>query len=454
MDVQTPMDVQTTTDTAGDRGNVDRPAPVDRGSLVMATCEAATDLSGMTPGSDGTIRVMGDNSSGAAVTLGTLGRTNAGGCINAAMGEKGAVLVYRYTARTGGLITASTANPGTDDPMFDTIVAILPSCSATATPLGCNDDVGAAGGAGHNLHSTATTRMAVTMGQTVFIVVGGYGASAKEASVGAFELTIREAPPIPVGMPCRVGEVCATESVCVGATAMNSGICTANGTAPGTQCRVTAPFCDGAFTCSVAMPTMGTRGICRSQSTVGQPCGVTAVCTGMAFCPNFATPGGAASDAGVAADAGAPAAARLCAAPVMEVEPNNTQDMPQAAVTRTTVYRGALTTGADVDCYAVTVPAGSTLYAETTDANGTCELNDGEDTIINVYRQGTATPIATNDDVADGVLCSGVAGPSTAALLRVAAGTYSICVSSYQMMGMGTPIEAYYLTVGVTPPAP
>lgn len=440
-----------------DRGNVDRPAPVDRGNLVAATCESATDISTMTPGSDGAIRVMGDNSTGAAVSLGNIGLAAMGGCINATMGVKGAVVVYRYTARTNGLITASTVNPGTDDPAFDTIVAILPACTATASPLGCSDDIGAAvGGAAHRYHSTATTRMPVTVGQMVYIVVGGFGASAKEASTGLFELSVREAPPIPIGMPCRVGEVCATGSVCLGATAMNSGLCAADGTAPGATCRLAAPFCDGALTCSVMTPSMGTRGLCRSQAAVGEACGTTAICTGMAFCPNFAStvPAGG-GDAGAPADGGTGTTTRrLCAAPVMETEPNNTPAMPQAATTTTTVYRGSLSAGTDVDCYSVTVPAGATLYAETSDAAGGCDLGENEDTVLNVYRQGNATAIATNDDIADGYLCSGVAGPGTAALLRVAAGTYSICVSSYLEMGMGNPIAAYYLTVGVTPPAP
>ena len=37
--------------------------------------------------------------------------------------------------------------------------------------------------------------------------------------------------------------------------------------------------------------------------------------------------------------------------------------------------------------------------------------------------------------------------------LRVAAGTYTFCVSPYAEMGAeGTPIPAYYLTIGVTAP--
>jgi hypothetical protein len=172
-----------------------------------------------------------------------------------------------------------------------------------------------------------------------------------------------------------------------------------------------------------------------------------------AFCPNL-TAAAPAGDAGVAADAGAPMLARYCTTTTAEVEPNNTPAAPQGPVTQTTIYRAAIGTGADVDCFSVTVPAGATLYAETSDANGTCVLGTGEDTVIKVYREGNATPIATNDD-AQG-LCSRLDGRTLPALLRVAAGTYSICVSPYLAMGEteGTPIESYYLTVGVIPPAP
>lgn len=442
-----------------DRPRADRPVPVDRGNLAAAACGAAMDLAGRTPGADGTVRVMGDNSTGAAVEIGNLGRIAMGGCVNAAMGGKGMVLVYRYTMRTAGTLVASTANAGTDDPMFDTIVAVLGTCSATATPLACNDDLGPAAAMTHRLHSTATTQ-ALTMGQTVFVVVGGYGASAKEASTGAFELSLREAPPIAVGMPCRVGEVCATGSICVGAAAMNSGLCTADGTAPGAACRLAAPACDGDLTCSVMTPSMASRGICRRPAAPGEVCGPTATCTMMGFCPAFATPVAPAGDAGVSADGGAPSGmtARVCTLPVMEAEPNNTPAAPQAAVTRTTVFRGALMPGSDVDCYAVTVPTGATLFAQTSDGQGGCDLPEEGDTVLRAYREGAATPVAENDDLAMGVVCSRIDGrtSSGSALLRVAGGTYTFCVSPFVPMGetMGGAIPVYYLTVGITPPAP
>lgn len=433
-------------DASTDRPATDAPR-VDAGNLVAAACGAAVDISSMTPGADGAIHVTGDNTDGPAVQIGDLGLAAEGGCLGATSGgdgAKGATLVYRYTTRTAGILTASTANAATE---FDTVVAILPTCSATATPLACNDDAAGA------LTSTARTSMALTAGQTVFIVVGGWGATPKGAvmnQVGAFELTVRESAPIAIGMPCPLGQVCAAGSICVGASAMNSGVCTADGTAPGAACRTAAPFCDTAFSCSVATPSMAARGICRRTVAIGEVCGATAVCATMGFCPNFTSVMTPAGDAGVAADAGAPTAMRYCSATVAETEPNNTPAAPQAAVTTTTVFRGAIATGTDVDCYAITVPAGTTLYAETSGADGTCSLADGEDTIINIYRQGVTAPIATNDDISMANVCSRITG--TTAVTRVPAGTYSVCVSPYVMMGdtEGTPIESYYLTIGLT----
>lgn len=451
----TDMGVSATDVPRTDAAATDRPAvAVDRppaGNPVTAACSAATDLSSMTPGADGAIHVMGDNSEGAPITVGNIGTIPEGGCLNAQMGEKGMVLIYRYTMRTAGTLRVSTANAGTSDAAFDTVVAVLGTCTATAMPLACNDDLGTAAGMTHRYHSTASTR-ALMMGQTVFIVVGGYGASAKEGSTGAFELTVAEAAPIAIGMPCAVAQVCATGSACVGATAMNSGTCAADGTAPGAVCRAAAPFCDGTFTCSVAMPSMAARGICRRPAAPGEACGPTASCTMMSFCPNFASTAPVAADAGVGTDAGAPMTARYCTLPTAEIEPNNTPAAPQAAVTTTTVFRGSLATGNDVDCYAVTVPVGTSLYAETSDANGTCALGDGEDTLLNIYRQGETAALANNDDVAMGYLCSRIVG--TTAVTRIPAGTYSICVSAY---GAGTDggapvaIPSYYLTVGITP---
>jgi hypothetical protein len=286
-DVVTPdgggMDVQgdATGDRAGDAQG-DRPADREAATPTNA-CASPTDLSMRMPGMDGLIRVTGNNEMGSPDMLGNLGLAAEGGCLGATMGGEGAkgnIVVYRYTMRTAGLLTASTANAGTSDAAFDTVVAILPMCTANATPLACNDDAG--GGGLHNLHSTATTRTPLMMGQTVFIVVGGWGPTSDGASTGDFELSVRESTP----------------------------------GAMGSACRTAAPFCDMGLQCSVAMPTTAMNGVCRRLVALGMPCtAATDICaTGsscraamagaMTTCVADGAAGGACRTMGMACDMG------------------------------------------------------------------------------------------------------------------------------------------------------
>lgn len=445
-DMTTPTDART--DARADTTPTDRPA--------TGACATATDISSMTPGSDGMIHVMGNNESGAPMSLGALPDN----CVNnGGAGEKGAVVVYTYTMRAAGTLRVSTTNPGTTDAMFDTIVAVLTTCSVGGAAVACNDDTGDA--APHRFHSRAQTTPLMA-GQRVFIVVGGYGADAASGSTGDFELTVQEAPPTPVGGACGAGSVCATGATCVaniGSTTM--GTCLASGSNRG-LCRTTGTACDTGLSCTVEMPSAGANGQCLPPAMVGQPCGQLGVCVMSSVCPNFLIGGSAPSDAGVvdagATDAGSamdggttPAVTRICVAPVPETEPNNTPAMPQAAVTSSTVFTGALPDG-DTDCYSVTVPAGTTIFAETSDTNGTCNLGEGADTLIRVYRQGETTVLAENDDAAGRGYCSTVNGATpVTALTRVAAGTYSVCVTSYagDAGTPGSPISRYYLTIGL-----
>ncbi len=447
----------TPTDASTDRP-ADRPADAvtDRPSLAAAACAAATDLSSMMPGSDGMIHVMGDNSSGAPVQLGALPET----CVNGGNGgEKGSVVVYSYTMRSANTLRVATTNAGTSDAMFDTVVAVLSTCSASGSALACNDDTGDA--APHRLHSRAQTG-ALMAGQRVFIVVGGFGDDATMGSTGEFELTLQEVPPTPVGGACMAGTVCATNSVCipnVGSTTM--GTCLANGSSRG-LCRNSGMACDTGLQCTVEAPAEDNPGQCLPPAMVGQPCGQLGVCVMSSVCPNVliggastgdaGVDGGTVTDGGTSMDGGTtPAVTRRCVAPVAEAEPNNTPAMPQAPVTSSTVFRGALTAG-DTDCYSVTVPGASTIFAETSDANGTCNLGEGGDTILRVYRQGETAVLAENDDISMTNLCSRVNGASTAALARVAAGNYVFCVSGYAAPdASAAPLMNYFLTVGLTP---
>ncbi len=478
-------DTPVTSDITATDAPADRPAdattdrvtpPVDR-PAGPNPCAAPTDISSMMPRADGAIHIMGDNGAGAPVQLGALPMGCPLGTSGGDKGYKGNVVVYRYTMRATGLLRVSTNNPGTEEG-FDTVVAVLATCSATGASLACSDDVG-----GGNLTSTATTSAPVMMGQSVFIVVGGWGTDPAKAAQGTFELTVAETAPVAIGGACMAGSVCASGSACVpnvGSTTM--GTCLANGANRG-LCRVMAPNCDTGLSCTAAEPTAAAPGQCLPPAGLGEPCGAVGICSMGNVCPNFIAPATVtppprpvdagsdaavdatapsdvtatdaasadvpASDAGAPTDAGAPVASRRCVAPVAEVEPNNSQMAAQAAVTTSTTFRAGLTAG-DVDCFAVTVPVGTTISAETHDATGTCNLGDGADTIVRVYSMGGAMPIAENDDIAMGNLCSRLPG-TTAALTRVPAGTYQVCVSGYAAADAGsTPIMNYYLTIGLT----
>ena len=191
-------------------------------------CAIAVDLSAGTPGADGTIRIASYNYAAPAAGLGDLGLLGAGGCLGQTSGGAGAVgypVVFRYTMRTTAALVASTDNVGTDG-TFNSVVAVLPTCTAAARPLACNDDVASAGTT--NRRSTARSAVALPAGQTVYVVVEGWGRTAIDASTGSFELSIREQHPIAVGGACSAGELCVTGAVCVGATPTVAGTCVAH----------------------------------------------------------------------------------------------------------------------------------------------------------------------------------------------------------------------------------
>ncbi|MEZ4408405.1 MAG: hypothetical protein R3A52_18315 [Polyangiales bacterium] len=232
-------------DASGDRGPTrDRGPTTDRGNTNPDDpCAAPIDLSSMTPDSTGTITYEGDNKSGALVTLGNLPAS----CLPS-MGTKASVVAFRYTMRAAGILRVSTDNEGTD---FDTVVAVLGTCSETAAPLACNDDV-----AQGNLQSTATTGMLMA-GQTVYIAVGGWGRDEESAATGGFELTVQETVPGAMGSPCRVGDA--------------------------------GPACDSGLRCTVAAPTTAMPGVCLTPVAVGMPCTATTICVEGASC--VANPG-------------------------------------------------------------------------------------------------------------------------------------------------------------------
>ncbi|MBI5513151.1 MAG: hypothetical protein HY909_05240 [Deltaproteobacteria bacterium] len=297
-------------------------APMDRGA---DPCADVTDLSTAARDPDGTLRVRGDNRAGAPGMYGDLGRLPEGGCLATMDGVKGRVVLWRYTLSQRAVLRVSTANPGTADPRFDTVVAVLPACSLTARPLACNDD--ASGDAPHALHSTATTGL-LPAGTVVYLVVGGHGEPGQGASVGDFELSVRELPPGVRGSVCRVGDAgsacdpgltCSTTTpselspgTCLGAAAPGDPCgedlrcapgSTCGGSAPGSaprclpdgalggRCRLSGSPCDAGLACTQRAPSAGYPGVCRPSVGVGAGCdpsGEATACEAGASCVTVA----------------------------------------------------------------------------------------------------------------------------------------------------------------------
>ena len=96
------------------------------------------------------------------------------GCIPAAAAGGGGDVLFTYTAPASGTLRVTTVDP---IDVFDTVVYVRDSCSGA--DLACNDDT-----AMGVLPSTLT--LPVVLGQTVLLVVDGYGA----ANRGSFALRV------------------------------------------------------------------------------------------------------------------------------------------------------------------------------------------------------------------------------------------------------------------------
>ncbi len=304
---------------------VDQPAPDRLRPPPLPMCPSEADLSSMEPGADGAVRVTGSNAGSDLDRFGAF----ASACFTG--GAVGRLVVYAYTMRADGALRASTVNPGTASASFDTFVAVLGSCISTARSIGCNDnEPGAA--APHQRHSTATTG-ALTRGQRVYVVVGGRGNTAASAGSGAFELSLRELPlgsdggpcrlsgdacdaglactllaptteaqgvcrrPVPVGMPCVAGDLCARGSTCIANPGDTTrGTCVTDASSGGV-CLVGRAPCNAGLSCTNPTPTPDATGLCRPTLMPGAECDpalVTGVCAAGSSCrasPSATSPG-------------------------------------------------------------------------------------------------------------------------------------------------------------------
>lgn len=276
-------------------------APVDRPPVV---CEMEADLTGMTPGSDRAIHVMGDNSASEVSRFGAYPTT----CFSG--GAVGRFVVYGYTMQAAGALRVSTANTGTTS-SFDTFVGVVGACIPAAHVFACNDNASA------TVRQSTAVSSPLAAGQRVYIVVGGRGASASAIARGAFELSVREIAegtqdgpcrltgeacdtgllcsvlypsteaqgvckrPVAVGATCVAGDLCARGSTCIASPTDNTrGTCTMDGSSGGI-CNVGRAPCGMGLSCTVSIPAPDNTGLCRPTLMPGMECDpalVTGVC--------------------------------------------------------------------------------------------------------------------------------------------------------------------------------
>lgn len=116
------------------------------------------------------------------------GDDHAGSCLGEGAGSP--ERVFQWTAPSAGTFDIDTAGSA-----FDTILYVLTAC-ADGDELACNDDID-----GELLNLRSTLSVTLTAGQTIVIVVDGYGGSA-----GTFQVNIAEAaPPADGGVPLLDG---------------------------------------------------------------------------------------------------------------------------------------------------------------------------------------------------------------------------------------------------------
>lgn len=341
-------------------------------------------------------------------------------------------VAFRYVPTMTGRLRVSTDNAGTGQ--TDTVVFVQSACARSAVVdggvqdnLGCNDDNGTMG-ATRPFASTAATGV-VTAGQPIYIIVAGYlGMDGRPYMTnvprGPFELTVTELTPVANGAACDgVNTVCNVGSLCILAMAgATMGTCIANGSNGGV-CRTSAPVCDTGLECS------GT-GFCGRGATAGTACvpgALTGRCmAGLACSPTSRTAG-------------------TCVAGINETEPNNTPTAPQAAVATSRVYAGSVEASGQ-DCFAVTIPQGGGVFAES-NLSVTPDCPDpGSDPVLSLYN-ASGTLLTSVDDTTNRGLCSTLNPSMTAAANNLAAGNYVVCISGYQ----GSAVPNYVLTVGVYP---
>lgn len=231
-----------------------------------------------------------------------------------------------------------------------------------------------------------------------------------------------------VGGMCDLTNQCPENSMCVRTSATGmpfAGTCRAFG-AEGARCRYTGERCDAGLTCSSSFTA---DGICQRAATtacdprlatnrcpMGQVCRATALDTG------------------------------TCAAPTMETGENDAVSMSLTATSTPAAILGSLTF-ADVDCYALTVPAMGKVFAKVNNPSGLCSA----DFALDFYRLEGSNVRLLGSDISSGSYgCPRIDGNDMnfRYASALSAGTYYVCVRNDA--DNRAPVSQYSLSLNVS----
>jgi hypothetical protein len=384
-------------------------------------------------------------------------------CVTPAGATEGTCL--RVAPAGGACSTYDSACPMGQDCVNPTVLGTNGTCSALGSVAGSDCNMGACSGAG----------LTCTMRDTASVCTGT-------------RMT---------GQSCGVFDECAGGGTCYLTEPNNrtQGTCFAAGTRGG-ACRPSGTACDAGLTCSdTATPA---NGRCVAAAMSGGACDLTADCpdntmcvrtspTGMPFagtCRAFGTTGARCRSTGMKCDAGLTCSSNFtadgicqgaammacdprlatnrcpmgqlcratsldtgaCAAPTNETEPNDAVAASLAPVTSPALIAGALSF-ADVDCFAVTVPAMGRVFAKANNPSGLCSA----ELALDLYRlEGSDVRLLGTDTGSGSYGCPRIDGTeSTMAYARgLAAGTYYVCLRNDA--DNRAPVSGYALSIGAS----
>ena len=183
--------------------------------------------------------------------------TLAGSCANTGSAPE---RVFVWTPATSGLATIQTCNG--NETSYDSVVYVRAADCATGPELACNDDATGCFTSEPNDHHASRLTLSVIAGQSYFIVVDGYAASA-----GDFSLSVTApAPGGPTPTPTPITGACENPPVIPPAGGTVTGVTSGSSTLAGT-CASTVNAPERVFAWTPAFSGTATIQTCDAAGT-------------------------------------------------------------------------------------------------------------------------------------------------------------------------------------------